>query len=65
MRLSQPGFAYCPCGILTKHDQRLKKLEKSFSLFHDATDVDGKFLAKRTLSNKYLKDRASEILVDL
>ena len=72
--LKQPGFTYSACGLFTKHRERIKKfretgglkhlyrteLDKAF-FAHDAAYFDSKDLAKRTISDKSLKDRTYEI----
>ena len=72
--LKQSGFTYSACGLFTKHHERIQKfrekenlkhlyrkeLEKS-CFAHDAAHSDSKDLAKRTISDKILKDRAYEI----
>ena len=74
MHLRQPGFTYSACRPFTKHKQRIQKfmqtrdtnyiykneLDKA-CFYHDATYSDSKDLAKRTESDKVLKDKAFEI----
>ena len=74
MHLKQPGFTYSPCGPFTKHKQRIQKfmqtgdtnyiyrdeLDKA-CFHHDAAYSDSKNLAKKTKSDKVLKNRALEI----
>ena len=50
--LKQPGFTYSACGPFTKIVLGLK---------NDAAYSDSTDLAKRTISDKILKDRAYEI----
>ena len=69
MHLRQPGFTYSTCSPFTKHKERIQKfmqtgdtnyiyrneLDKA-CFAHDATYSDSKNLAKRTQSDKVLKD---------
>ena len=72
--LKQLGFTYSACGLFTKHRERIKKIREKGNLkhiqkneldkacfAHDATYSDSKDSAKRTISDKILKDRAYEI----
>ena len=72
--LKQPGFDYSACGSFTKHREIIQKFTEIGSLkhlhrneldktwfAHDATYSDSKDLAKRTISDKILRDRAYEI----
>ena len=72
--LKQPGFTYSACGLFTKHRERIQKFRETGDLkhlyrteldkacfAHDAAYFDSKDLAKRTISDKSLKDRAYEI----
>ena len=74
LHLTQPGFTYCACRPFTKHHEIIQKFRKTGNLkhlyrnelgkacfAHDATYSDSKDLAKKTISNKILKDRAYEI----
>ena len=71
--LKQPGFTYSACGPFTKHCERIQKFRETGNLkhfyknklgkarfAHDATYSDSKDLAKRTISDKILKDKAHE-----
>ena len=72
--LKQPGFTYSPCGWFTKYHKRIQnsretghlkhfyrnKLNKA-CFAHDAACSDNEGLAKRTISDKILKDRVYEI----
>ena len=71
MDLKQPGFTYSTCGPFTKHYERIQKFKETGHLKHlyrneldkncidhDATYSDSKDLTKRTISDKFLKDRA-------
>ena len=70
----QLGFTYIACGLFTKHCEKIQKFREKSNLkhlyrnkldkacfAHDAAYSDSKYLAKRTISGKILKDRASEI----
>ena len=74
LHLKQAGFTYTACGPFTKHRGRLKKFRKTGHLkhlykneldkacfAHNAAYSDSKDLAKRTISDKSLKDRTNEI----
>ena len=74
LHLKQPGFTYSACGPLTKHCERIQIFRETGNLktlyrneldkacfAHDATYSDSKDLAKRTISDKILEDRAYEI----
>ena len=76
--LRQPGFTYSVCGPFTKHRERIKKFRETGNLkhlyrneidktcfVHDAAYSDSKDLAKRTISDKVLKDKAREIAINL
>ena len=70
----QPGFTYSACGPFSKHRERIQKFRETGNLkklyrneldkayfAHDTGYSDSKDLAKRTISDKILKDRAYEI----
>ena len=72
--LKQPGFTYSACGPFTKHLERIQKFRETVNLkhlyrnelneacfAHDAVYSDNNDLAKKTISDKILKDRAYEI----
>ena len=74
LHLKQPGFTYSACGPFTKHRERIQKFRETGNLkhlyrneldkacfAHDAAYSDSKDLAKRTISDKILKDRDYEI----
>ena len=74
LHLKQPGFTYISCGPFTKHHERTQKFRETSNLkhlyrnelekacfAHDASYSDNKDLAKRTISDKILKDRAYDI----
>ena len=74
MHLKQPGFTYSACGPFTKHRERINKfmntgdtrfiyrndLDKA-CFQHDSAYADSKDLAKRTQSDKSLRDKAFNI----
>ena len=73
LHLKQPGFTDSACGPFTKHCERIQKFRETGNLkhlyrneldkacfAHDAAYSDSKDLAKRTISDKILKDRAYE-----
>ena len=72
--LKQPGLTYSAGGLFTKHRERTQKSRETGNLkhlyrneldeafcSHNSVYSDSKGLAKRTISNKILKDRAYEI----
>ena len=74
LHLKQPEFTYSACGPFTKQCKRTRKLRESGKLkhlyrnnfdkgcfAHDPAHSDGKDLAKRTVSDNIMKDRAFEI----
>ena len=74
LHLKQPGFSYSACGPFTKHRERIKKFRETGNLkhlyryeldkacfAHNAAYFDSKDLAKITISDNILKDRACEI----
>ena len=74
LHLKPPGFNYSSYGPFTKHRERIQKFRQTGNLkhlyrnsldkacfAHDAAYLDSKDLAKRTISDKILKDRAYEI----
>ena len=74
LHLKQPGFTYSVCGPFTKHSERIQKFKETGNLkhlykneldkawfAHNATCSHSKDLAKGTISDKILKDRAYEI----
>ena len=74
LHLQQPGFTYSTCGPFTKHRERIQKFIETGNLkhlygneldkscfAHNAAYSDSKDVAKRTISDKTLKDRAYEI----
>ena len=77
MHLRQPQFTYSACGPFTKHKQRIKKfketgdtnyiykneLDKAY-FADDAAYSDSKYLTKRTVADKILRNRAFNITND-
>ena len=74
LHLKQAGFTYRFCGPLAKHHEKIQKFRETGNLKHlykneldkacfdhDGAYSDSKDLAKRTISDKILKDRAYEI----
>ena len=75
LHLKQPGFTYSTCGLFTKNQERIQKFREISNLKHlHRNELDkacfahygaysgSKDLAKRTISDKILKDRAYEII---
>ena len=77
MHLKQPGFTYSACGPFTKNKERIKKfketgdkkyiyineLDKAW-FQHDMGYGDFKDLAKRTIADKVLRNKAFKIASD-
>ena len=74
LHLRQPVFIYNTFRLLSKHRQRIQKFKETGDLndiyknklekvciFHDVAYSDSKDLAKRTASDKALKDKQNEI----
>ena len=74
MNLKSPGFTYSACGSFTKNKERIKKFKETRDLNHiykneldkscfqnDMTYGDFKDLARRTGSDKVLRDKAFNI----
>ena len=74
LHLNQQGSTYSACGPFTKHRDRIQKFRETGNLkhlyrneldkacfAHDAAYSDSKDLAKRTISDKNLKERTYEI----
>ena len=74
MHLRQLGFTYSACGSLTKNIERIQKFMQTGNTAyiykndldkacfqHDIPDGKFKDLAKRTQSDKFLRDKASKI----
>ena len=77
MHLRQPQFTYSACGPFTKHKQRIQKFKETGDtnyiyknelgkacFAHDAAYSDSKNLAKRTVADKILKNKAFNIAKD-
>ena len=77
MHLRQPQFTYSACGLFTKHKQRIKKFKETGDtnyiskneldkacFTHDAAYFDSKYLTKRTVADKILRNRAFNIPKD-
>ena len=73
LHLRQLGFTYSTCGPFTKHRETIQKFREADNLkhlyrnelehacfAHDVAYSDSKDLAKRTISDKILKDRTYE-----
>ena len=71
MHLKQPGFTYSVCGPFTKNKERIQKFKETGGTSyiyknefdkacfqHDMVYGDFKDLAKRTASDKVLRDKA-------
>ena len=74
LHLRQPGITFSGCGPFTKHRERIKDFSETGNLkllyrgeldiacfAHNAAYSDSKYLAKRIISDKYLKERAYDI----
>ena len=74
MHLKQPAFTYSACGPFTKNKERIPTFKKTGDtnyiykneldkacFEHDVTCGDFKDLAKRTASDKVLRDKAFNI----
>ena len=74
MHLKQPGFTYSACGLFTKNKERIQKLKKTGDTSyiykneldktyfqHDMAYGDFKDLARRTASDKVLRNKAFNI----
>ena len=74
MHLKQPGFTYSACGPFTKNKERIQKFKETGDtnyiykneldtacFQHDIAYGDFKDLAKRTASEKVLRDKAFNI----
>ena len=77
MDLKKPGFTYSACGPFTENKERIEKFIKTGNInFIDKNELDkacfqrdmaygkSKYLAKRTQSDKVLKDKALKIASD-
>ena len=74
MHLKQPGFTYSACGQFTKNKERIQKFKETGNISyiykneldkacfqHDMAYRDFKDLARRTASDKILRDKAFNI----
>ena len=74
MHLKQPGFTYSACGPFTMNKERIQKFEETgdtsyiykneldkASFQHDKAYEDFKYLARKTASDKVLRDKAFNI----
>ena len=74
LHLKQPGFTYSTCGTFAEHREIIQRFKEKANLkhlyrneldkasfAHDAANSDSKDLAKRTISDKIVKDRTYEI----
>ena len=74
MYIKQPGFTYSACGPFTKKKERIQKFKETgdtsyiykneldkVCFQHDMADGDFKNLARRTASDKVLRDKAFNI----
>ena len=74
MHLRQPGFTYSACGPFTKNKERIQKFKETGDTSyiykkeldkacfqHDMAYGDFKDLAKRTIADKVLRDKAFKI----
>ena len=77
LHLRQAGFIYSACELFTKYRSKIQKFVETGNLKHiykneldkacfalDAAYSDSKDVAKRTISNKMLKDRAYEVAIN-
>ena len=77
MHLKQPGFTYSACGPFTKNKEKIEKFMQAGNtdfiyrnkldkacFQHDMAYGKTKDLAKRTQSDKVLRDKAFEIASD-
>ena len=77
MHLRQPQFTYSACRPFTKHKQRIQKFKENGDtnyiykneldkacFAHDAAYSDNKDLAKRTVADKILRNKAFNIAKD-
>ena len=77
MHLRQPQFTYSACGPFTKHKQRIQEFKETGDtnyiykneldkacFAHDAAYSDSKYLTKRTIADKILKNKAFNIAKD-
>ena len=75
LHLKQPKFTSSACGSFTKHQKRIKKFKETDMKYTnkldkacficDAVYTDSKDLAKKTCSDKVLKQRTYKIAINL
>ena len=78
LNLKQPGFTYSACGPFTKNNERIEKFMRTGNtnfiykseldkacFQHDMGYAKSKDIAKRTQSNKVLRDKEFKIVSDL
>ena len=75
MHLKQLGFTYSACGLFTKRIQKFKETGDTKYIYrneldkacfqHDMAYGDFKYLARRTTSNKILRNKAFNIAKNL
>ena len=78
MHLKQPGFTYSACGPFTKNKERIQKFKETGDTSyiyknelgkacfqHDMAYGDFKDIARRTASNKVLRDKPFNIAKNL
>ena len=58
LHLKHPGFTYSACGPFTKHGETVQNLRETSNI---EIYCNSKDFAKRTISDKILKERANEI----
>ena len=74
LHLKQPGFTYSSRGLFTRHRERIQKFRETSNLkhlyrnefdktcfAHDAAYSESKYLVKKTISDKMLKDKVYKI----
>ena len=74
MHLRQPGFTYSLCGTFTKNKEKIQKFKETgdtkyiyrneldkVCFQHDVAYRDFKDLARRTASDRFLRDKAFNI----
>ena len=65
LHLRQAGFMYSGCGPFTKYRERIQKFKEGCDLNYICISfANSKDLAKRTILDKILKDRAYEIALN-
>ena len=77
IHLRQPQFTYSACGPFTRHEERIQKFKETGDtnyvykneldkacFVYDPAYSDSKDLTKRTIADKFLKNRAFDIAKD-